>query len=308
MTSSAPPLLGMMFLGALEVQGKPDAGKPIGSAVQGSLVDPGFFNTLGIRVLQGRVWSGEERNGMVINQAMAKLLWPGESAVGKFVRPAPGNGMTPDWEPIIGVVDDIAAGGVTSKPRPQIYNRLGYSWGDMQIIVQTRATDPYTMVPALKRALQRVDPALPLRNAESMEHRLAGISAQQRFNMALLSVFAGLAFVLSLIGLYGVISHTVTRRSREIGVRLALGASPRAVLNMVMGEGLRLTGVGLLAGAAAALALTRILSGLLYGVKPRDPLTFIIAMILLGAGSLIASWIPARRATTVDPLVVLRAE
>jgi ABC-type antimicrobial peptide transport system permease subunit len=121
-------------------------------------------------------------------------------------------------------------------------------------------------------------------------------------------VFAGLAFVLSLIGLYGVISHTVTRRSREIGVRLALGASPRAVLNMVMGEGLRLTGAGLLAGAAAALALTRILSGLLYGVKPRDPLTFIIAMILLGAGSLIASWIPARRATTVDPLVVLRAE
>ena len=126
--------------------------------------------------------------------------------------------------------------------------------------------------------------------------------------MTLLSVFAGLAFMLSLIGLYGVISHTVTRRSREIGVRLALGASPRTVLHMVLGEGLRLTGVGLLVGALAAFALTRILSGLLYGVRPRDPLTFAAALVILGAGSLVACWLPARRATTVDPLVVLRAE
>jgi putative ABC transport system permease protein len=111
-----------------------------------------------------------------------------------------------------------------------------------------------------------------------------------------------------LIGLYGVISHTVTRRSREIGVRLALGASPRTVLQMVLGEGLRLTGVGLLVGALAAFALTRILSGLLYGVRPRDPLTFAAALVILGAGSLVACWLPARRATTVDPLVVLRAE
>ncbi len=308
MSASSPPQLGMMFVGALEVQGKPDAGKALGSALQGTLVDPEFFETMGIRVLRGRVWTGNDQAGMVINETMAKQLWPGEDAVGKFVRSQSGGPETPPWEQIIAVVNDIAGGSVRSPANAQVYNRMAYGWREMSIVVRTNVQDPATLIPAVKRALQHGDPALPLRKPATMEAKLADMTAQQRFNMALLSVFAGLAFVLSLIGLYGVISHTVTRRSPEIGVRLALGASPRTILQMVLGEGLRLTAAGLVIGGLAAVALTRVLSGLLYGVRPRDPLTFAAALVLLGCGSLIACWIPARRATTVDPLVVLRAE
>ena len=306
-SSGLPPSLGMMFVGGLEVEGRPGVGDKIGSALGGALVEPEFFETLRVRLIEGRVWETREKDGpMIINREMANLLWPGESAVGKRVR------LTDDpkaeWKTVIGVVDNLPAGRVSSKPGPQLFERLPYHWNEFMFVVRARQGDGRSLLPALKQVVQRIDPGIPLRDVATMDDLLADSMASQRFTMSLLSLFAFLAFVLALIGLYGVISSMVSRRSREIGVRLALGATPTGVRGMVLREGMLLTAVGLTVGTLAALALVKLLQGQLYGVVPRDPVSFALAIVLLGAGALFACWMPARRATRVDPLVVLRSE
>jgi putative ABC transport system permease protein len=305
--SGLPPSLGMMFLGGIEIEGKPGIGDKLGPAVGGGMIEPGYFQTLGARVVEGRVWGpGELRGPIIINREMASRLWPGESAVGKRLRTTGGKELI--WQTVIGVVDNLPSGRVTSKPGPQLFELMAYEWHEMMLAVRVNNGDPRSIVPALKQVVQRIDPTIPLRDVATMDDLLADSMANQRFTMSLLTLFAFLAFLLALVGLYGVISNMVSRRAREIGVRLALGATPHGVQSMVLREGMIMTGIGLSIGGVASLGLVRFIQSQLYGVVPRDPASFALAIVLLGAGALFACWLPARRATRVDPLVVLRSE
>jgi putative ABC transport system permease protein len=300
-TTNVPPRLSMMFIGELEVAGKPGIGAKVGSALSGALVEPDFFQVMGVR-LTGRTWEPNETKGVIINRKMADLLWPGENAIGQRVR-NPGG----DWEYVLGVVDNIAAGPVRADARPQIFNRLPYHWGEVMLAIRVQG-DPRAVIPSVKQALRTLNPSLPLRDVATMDDLLADNIARERFSMTLLSTFAVLAVLLSLIGLYGVISNLVSRRSYEIGIRLALGATPAGVRRMVLREGLDLTVLGILLGGVGAYIAARLLQGLLYGVLPRDPVSFAVAAVVLAAGALLATWIPARRASSVDPLMMMRSE
>ena len=304
--SGMPPALGMMLVQEFEIEGKPGAGEKLGNAIGGAIVDPSFFRTLGIRVIEGQPWQGSNASGAIINETMARMIWPGESAVGKRYRAA--GSREPMWEPVVAVVGDVATGHIGGAPRPQIYNRLKYEWNEMVIAVRVGEGDPTALIPAIKRLVAQLDPSLPLRDVATMETLVKDTIAKQRFSMALLTTFAALAIVLALVGLYGVISNMVSRRSHEIGVRLALGASPASVRRMVLTEGMTLTAIGLGVGAVSAIGVMRVIKSLLYGVSTTDPISFAAALMLLGAGAMVACWIPARRATGVDPLVVLRSE
>jgi putative ABC transport system permease protein len=269
-----------------------------------------YFRTLKTPLIAGRYFTEQESNDKsrvaIINESMARAFFGGErSAVGKRMKLV---GFDENWWEVVGVVADERFFGWDSDPYSGTYFPYGASpERGMAFVVRTKI-DPMFVSSSVRQAIWSIDKDLPFTEVQTMDQRLSQSFAGRRFHMILLGVFAGLALVLSLVGIYGVMSYSVAQRTREIGVRMALGADRRHVLKLVLGQGLVLTLIGIAAGLGGAFALTRFLATLLYGVHPTDALTFAVVPLLLAAIAILACYIPARRATKVDPLVALRYE
>jgi len=274
-------------------------------------ITPEFFRTLGVPLLQGRFFTmadaAETQKVIIVNAAFAREHLEGRNPVGEHLR---------SGEEIVGVVGDVKSH--LNEPAPPTFfvpmaqasyqsDQLFQGWFPTSVLVRTAQT-PLSLSREIEGAIRRADPNLPIGQVRTMEEVFSQSIAFERFLMILMTVFAALALVLAVVGLYGVISYSVTQRTHEIGIRMALGAEKTNVLKMVIGQGLRLALVGVAIGIAGALALTRFLSSLLYGVKPTDPLTFAAVSLILIAVALAACYIPARRAARVDPMVALRYE
>jgi putative ABC transport system permease protein len=278
-------------------------------------VSPEFFPTMRIPFLRGRGFSASDNVGaqpvVIINQTMARMFWPDQDPIGR--RLWIGKPMGPEWtEPspreIVGVVGDIHGESLASAPDPTMY--LPYAQRpivEAYFVIRTRQS-PSPAVPRIRQAMSEVDPDLPLAEVKTMDDVLANSVTDWRFRTILLALFGGLALFIAAIGIYGVISYSVAQRTQEFGVRMALGAQRTDVLKMVVGQGLKLTLTGVGAGIVGALVLTRFMSSLLYGVKATDPVTFIAVSLVLTVVALLAVFLPARRATKVDPMVALRYE
>jgi predicted permease len=295
------------YNGNISVEGKtyPPNESPL---VEYRAVNDDYFRTTNIPLLRGRVFSKQERDDaqpvVVINDAMAKQIWPGEDPVGKRVG---------DESPatVIGVVGDVKNLGLLRKPAPEMYapyTRKDF-WPDMRwnMRLLVRSTlDSEAIIPAIRREVQAVDPAQPIYAVQTMNLVIENTVRDKSLNTTLLTVFAGVSLLLALIGVYGVMSYTVAQHTREIGIRIALGAQPRSILQLVVGRGLVLVGAGVAIGILASFGLTRFIENMLFGVTPTDPLTFVMIILLLGLVALLACLIPALRAMRVDPIVVLR--
>jgi putative ABC transport system permease protein len=238
----------------------------------------------------------------------ANHYWPNEDPIGKRLKPGESTSDRP-WRTVIGVVKDVRQNDFVAEPKMEMY----FCFRQMQnltanaLVVRT-SVDPLSLAGAARNVIWSVDKDQPVANIQSMEHIVADAVARQRFSMLLLAVFAGLALVLAAVGIYGVMSYSVAQQTREIGIRIALGAKRSDVLIMTVKNALKLVGAGLICGLAIAFVLTRVMASLLFGISATDPLTFLsIAVVLLGV-ALLASYVPALRATRIDPMIALRAQ
>jgi putative ABC transport system permease protein len=271
-----------------------------------------YFRTMGIRLIKGRYFDARdtvEAPGVVIvDEALAHKYWPDEDPLGKRIS-FEGGARNPRWREIVGIVAHVRNEGLEGESRGQYYVPYAQRSNntDLFIVVRTDG-DPSSLAPSVRGAVATVDRDLPVYRVTTMERMVADSMSQRRFSMFLFGVFAALALALAVVGLYGVMSYAVAQRTHEIGLRMALGAQARDVLRMVVGQGMWLVAVGLGLGLLGALVLTRLMSSLLYGVSAADPLTYVGIALLLGAVALLASYVPARRATKVDPMVALRYE
>ena len=241
----------------------------------------------------------------VIDAALARRFWPGESAVGHRLRFGSDEAS---WLTVVGVVGDVKHGGLAAAQDEHIYQPLRQNPQRSLSLVLHTAGDPSALIPAVRAAVHDVEPDQPIYNVRTLEQIVTASVSRPRFNMLLLAVFAGLAVLLAAVGIYGVLADAVVQRTREMGVRMALGARRMDVLRLVVGQGMALTGAGIGCGLVASLFLTRVLRSLLFGVSATDPATFAGVALLLGAVALLACLVPARRATRLDPLVALRHE
>ena len=301
--SGVPPAGGLIF-GQLEVEGHPPA--PGGAAFGGGFVQPGFFETLKIPVREGRTFTeGDLRQDVVIvNEGSARRYWPGQSAVGKRLR----LGVKDTWASVIGVVGDVdmdhgEAGGT------QLYFPLAdpRTTGDTTLLLAS-STDPAQLIPAIKGRVWELDSRLALDDVESIEQAVRNVTARPRFNVVLLAVFAAIGLTLAMIGIYGVVSYSVGLRTREIGLRMALGALPSTIARGIVGEALVLAAIGAALGLAGALGGAGLMQRMLFEVSPNDPLTLTAVALLLAGTAVVAAVVPARRAMRVDPMVALRME
>ena len=290
------------------------AGKPIEHTFEIRMVLPDYFRTMGVPLVQGRPLTIADNDksspAAVISQKAARLLFPGQNPIGQRFQLE-----KLDWQ-VVGVVGDVrsyldepAGAGVyiplAQTPYP-VLNLISI-WFPEYIVVRA-STDPLVLSHTVEQQFRAIDPSVGVGHVRTMEQVRSAAVAMRRFNMALLSIFAALALVLAAIGIYGVIAYSVTQRTHEIGIRMALGAKHTDVLRLVLSQGMILTGFGVGLGIAGALALTRLLESYLYRVQPTDPIAFSSTALLLGAVAMLASYIPARRATKVDPLIALRHE
>jgi putative ABC transport system permease protein len=280
---------------------------PVERVVSVSAVSSGYFRTMGIRLLKGRDFSEQDAEGrpsvVIINESFARLAFPNEEPVGKRI-----GGSVPPQLTIVGVVSDVKNLDLDREIWPEMYWPYLQRPSPFMTLVIHSDSDPSNLAAAVRAQVLAVDKNQPVFDIQTMEQLLSASVAPRRFRMLLLGVFAGVALVLAAVGIYGVMAYSVGQRTHEIGVRMALGAMREDVLSLVLGQGLKLTAIGVAIGVVVAPALTRLLSSLLYDVKPTDPLTFIAVSLLLTAVALLASYIPARRATKVDPMVALRYE
>jgi putative ABC transport system permease protein len=274
-------------------------------------VSVNYFETLGIRLLRGRAFTEADNSNpyqvIVINETMANRFWPGEDPVGKRVKQGWPESDTP-WREIIGVVSDVKLDGIDRETSLQIYMPIGQQAARSVALVVRTGDDPLAAASTVEETIRSIDNDLPVFNTRSMDQLMGNAIGRQRLLMVLLASFAVLALTLAAVGIYGVMSYAVAQRTHEIGIRMALGARPRDVLRLIVGQGMILTIVGSSIGLAAALVLTRLMESMLFGVSATDPATFAILTLLLAVVAFLASYLPARRATRVDPLVALRYE
>jgi len=277
-----------------------------------SVIYGDYLQAMGIPLLRGRYFnehdSPQAAQVLLVSEALARKYWPGQDALGKRLKWGPPESTDP-WLTVVGIVGDVKQGPLDTSAALhtyQPYAQLG-SAPSLRLALRT-AGDPAAIAADLRAAVWGLDRQLALGSVRTMDEVINRSTANRRFSLALVASFALLALVLAAIGIYAVLAYSVARRTQELGVRIALGARRADVLRMVLGQSLRITAIGLLLGLVGALALTRVVAGLLYEVRPTDPLTFTSVLLLLGGVSLVASYLPARRATRVDPLVALRYE
>lgn len=293
-----------------EIPGKPPASPEDRPRVLLNFADTYYFETMGIPLLRGRTFTEQDGSAtqpvLVINKRMADRYWPGEDPVGRTVHFP--DSQRPITATVIGVVGDVRHYSLDDPDRMQAYAVQTQQPHIFNSLVVRTEGDPSQMVQAVRSAIWSVDPEQPMWKIYTMDFMVNRSVGQPRFLMQLMIVYAGLALLLAAVGLYGVMAYSVTQRTREIGVRMALGAQGRDVMRMVLRRGLLLTGVGVAVGIAGALALGKSVNTLLFGVQASDPVTFVAVACVLAAVALLASYIPARRATRVDPLIALRYE
>jgi len=292
----------------LEGQPAPAPGQEPSAYLTVATID--YFTAMSIPLRSGRLFTRFDRRGamsvVVIGETMARRFWPDQDPVGKKIRL--GFLGQPVVREIVGVVGDARHTGLDSDPRTEIFlPHAQEPYGSMTYVVRT-ASDPATMLQAVKGEVWAVNKNLPFASIATIDDLVSRSLGERRFNLLLLGAFAIIALTLASVGIYGLISFSTSRRTHEIGVRMALGAADRDIMKLVLKEGLMLTGIGVALGFAAAIALTRLLSSLLFGISATDPLTFIVIPVILAGVALVACFVPARRATKVDPMVALRYE
>jgi putative ABC transport system permease protein len=276
-------------------------------------VSPEYFRVMSVPVRRGRTFGASDTKDsspvIIINEALARRYFPDQEPLGQhIVMDGPGDTTLPPRE-IVGVVGNVRFEAFNADEVPEFYTPFEQSPSAVsEVVVRAKGADAAALTSSVRAALKGVDPNLLIWETRTMDELVGQWTAPQRFNVALLGLFAALAMLLSAVGIYGVMSYTVTQRTHEIGIRMALGARGRDVLRMVVRQGMLLTLVGLAIGLALAFALTRLMSGLLYGVSPTDPLVFAAVALLLAAVALVSCLVPARRATKVDPMIALRYE
>ncbi|HEX8140384.1 MAG TPA: ABC transporter permease [Pyrinomonadaceae bacterium] len=317
--ASVLPLSGMNARADFTIVGRALLSAQDAPGAQNRWVSPGYFHLMSIPLLQGREFTrqdGPDSPGVVvIDEALAARYWPNQNPLGARLRIDDGGAAAPREVEVVGVVGQVKHVGLEDEPTPTVYapfeqvppGTVSFLINNMSLVVRTDG-DPLGSQGAVRREVQGVDRDVPASSVKTMEQALSSAVAPRRFSLLLLAVFASAALVLAAMGIYAVISYSVTQRTHEIGIRMALGAQASDVLKMVLGQGLKLILLGLLTGLAASLALTRLMSSLLYGVSTVDPATFILVSLLLAFVALVACYIPARRSTKVDPMEALRYE
>jgi putative ABC transport system permease protein len=279
------------------------------------VASPSYFDAMNIPVIKGRLfgWQDEPRDSsgrpltLVINEAMARQFWPGEEAVGKRIKWGASSAQDPWWT-IVGVVGNVRHFRLDLEPRPEVYRPYLVNPLGSPIFVVRTASDPNYLAAAVRNEIRTLDGSIPLSNVATMPQLISRSVAPRRFSMLLMGVFAAVALLLATVGIYGVMSYSVSQRKREIGIRMALGAQAADVLKLVLRSGVGLALIGVVGGLVGAFILTRWMTTLLFGVTPTDAATFVIVPLCLIVVALVACFIPARRATKVDPLVALRYE
>jgi predicted permease len=317
LATAAPLGTGTSF-GPVDIEGRPKNDQSVRSGI--NVVTPSFFSTLGMTPLSGRTLTDDDRDGAprvaVVSRAFARAAWPGEEAVGKrflhSYRVPSGNRN--EWTTVVGVVDDAVYGSLEDPKTPMYYlsawQPLGTATGMSQApdTVIVRAASAGAVMPAVRQLLQRMDPASPLYDIATMEERLHKAASRYRYSSVMMGALALLAVALAVVGTYGVIAYSVATRTREIGIRMALGARPAELLRMLLGSGLKLTVAGLFFGLVAAIVATRAMTSMLYDVTPHDPWTFVSIAAVIASSAMLATYVPARRAMRIDPTRALRQD
>jgi putative ABC transport system permease protein len=276
------------------------------------VVGPNYLKTLGIQVVRGRDVAEQDTNPSappvaVINEKMAARFWPNEDPLGKRITLGLPRADNP-WITIVGVAKDTPHGALESKAEPDWYLSRSVAPQRHRYLFVRSVLPAATLASAIRKEIAAIDPQQPLTSVKSMNEVVAATTAPRRFNTLVLGLFAGLALLLATVGIYSVISYATALRTKEIGIRIVMGAQPRDVFALVLGQGLKLALIGLGVGLALAVALTRVLSAMLFGVAPTDTMTFAAVSVLLLAVALLACYLPGRRATKVEPTVSLRYE
>jgi putative ABC transport system permease protein len=308
------PVAGRGIGAWFNVVGRPPADGTNPNSVPYRVVTPGYFETVGLRLISGRLLtesdSLERSPVVVIDEALARRQWPGEDPIGRDIvlGALPDDAITPK-SAVVGIVSNVRQLGLDSDPPGMVYvpHRVMPFWPTFAFVLRT-AVEPQSVMPAARARIRALDPSLPISGVRTVEEVIAESTSPARSSMVLLACFAGLALVMAAVGVYGVLSYTVSQRQREMGIRLALGAEPRQVRWFVLRQGLRHASIGIGIGLAGAAALTRLMQTLLFGVTPTDPVTFAGVVVLLGIVAALACYVPARRATRVDPVAIMRAE
>jgi predicted permease len=303
------PLGGSNVMIGVTVEGSAQPESP--ASVDRRVVTPEYFRTLGIPVVKGRGFTDSDRTGApavaVINQTMARRFWPNDDPMGRRVqlRIGPSGGLLVG---VVGVAGDIKHHGLDTEPKPEIYVPYAQAGVQGMTIVMRTGVPPDRLMSAVRQQVWTLDKQIPVPSIRTLDDVLAASIARPRFRTLLLGLFAGLALLLSAVGIYGVIAYAVSRRTNEIGLRMALGAEVTDILGIVLRQAFVLTLAGIAVGVVGAAFLTRLLTNLLYEVPPTDPLTFATVTVGLMGVALLASYLPAWRATRVDPTVALRVE
>jgi putative ABC transport system permease protein len=302
------PIAGTDSSTTLKVQDQPATSADALVSVGLHVISPHYFDALGTRLLKGRFFT--ERDGpdapsvFIINETLAHRVWPNEDPLGKRIRY---NNADP-WGEVVGVVEDVKFDGLHLASTPHLFEPYQQNAWSFLVVTIRSPLDQNTLLAAVQREVKTLDPNLPVSSVRMMEDVVAQSLATRRFVLLLFGLFAGLALLLATVGIYGVLTASVSQRTRELGIRMALGATARDVGRLIVRQGLKLVLSGIVIGVVSALALQRVIGKLLFGISPTDPLTFtVIAFLLIGV-ALLACWIPARRATKVDPLTALRSE
>ena len=293
------------------IEGVPDPPPDKQSEYPIETVSPGYFETVGMTIARGRGFTEADHADaplvVVINETLARAGWPDQDPIGRRLRPGSGQSKAP-WMTVVGVIRDAHRAEVTRVIRPEVYTSALQGPPRTQMLLVRTAGEPTAIVPAIRRELQAIDSQLPIFGVTTLERELAKTLNQPRFQAVLFTAFAAIALLLATIGIYGVTSHAVGQRTQEVGIRMAMGAARRDVLRLIVVQHLKPALVGLAAGVLGAVILSRFLRTLLFGVSATDPATFVIVAGVLLVVAAAACWVPARRATRVDPLVALRTE
>ncbi|HKQ78547.1 MAG TPA: ABC transporter permease [Blastocatellia bacterium] len=309
--TSLLPLSNDDFVSSFGIQGRPSPQPGVGRNTNFFSVSADYFKAMGIPLIRGRLFTehdtAESPRVAVINETMAKRIFPDEETLGKRIT-FDTRGNNPEWFEIVGVVGDVKHYGLDQETTMQTYEPYTQQPASSMTLVVRATNDQANLTAEIRNAVLALDKEQPISAIGELNQLVSTSVAQQRFSMLLLGVFAAAAMLLAAVGIYGVLSYAVTQRMREIGIRMAFGAGRTDVLRLVVGHGMTLTGIGVAAGLGAAFLLTRLMTTLLFGVSATDLATFSLIALLLSTVALLACWIPARRATKVDPMIALRGE